>query len=636
MIDISENISNIRKAKYGIEVRGSIANGLEAIQNEANLLASQKLDVLTTKGPNLYNPDRITEGKKQLTSVPEDDSEYFITEKIQINTAKNYIKFGYAGEDGTLVKATYAYCALFYNNDVIDLRSGGNGVTILKNGEVAAYFVATFSNEMKDKQLYIAYGDKDEDITGQEYIAYEAVNISEKIDESVVTAQIAQSTAAEAKTTAENALQSAQIATETVEEAAATATEQANIATQKATEIAESAEQIGTNTNDIDTLKGDLNEINDLFSNMLQITQTANLLNPDTLEYGKTINSSGNVVDTSQNKAVSEQIKVDNSLPLKITTNYAQALYQYRDDGTLITYTTAFSSSESLTLDAETTFVRIVVWVSRLPFMLYQSNDDLTYVDFGIYSKSVRKIINIYVTDTEEEILDKMYSAYNAGNCDVCWEYGTYEFDSAFELVKIKYGRGTAYELPIGGNCRYYFNGATIQGTYTGEDTNVRGNCSVLGSWRGSGSYELYDGIIEATGIVYCVHDEAQSSEIPYLRKYHNMRMKFISVDTYTNTLSKCIGGGTGLRGMVEIENCYFESDNGENPEVSYHGHSKEDETIFRISILNSYFGHSFGAHALATNETAELIFSGNSVLSIPTENTGKWTIKAWNNEVRS
>ena len=401
--------------------------------------------------------------------------------------------------------------------------------------------------------------------------------------------------------------------------------------------IDESAEQIGTNTSDISVLKSDLSESNVLFNNILQVTQTDNLLNPDKLEYGKTINStSGKVIGTTQNLAVSECIKVDTTLPLKVTTVANQFLYQYKEDGTLVVGTSTFSSTSPITLDSETAYVRMVVWVSKLPFMLYQSENDLSYVDYGLSSKNTRKIINIYTADTEEEILDKMYSAYNAGNCDVCWEYGTYEFDSAFELVKTKYGRGTAYELPIGGNCRYYFNGATIQGTYTGEDTNVRGNCSVLGSWRGSGSYELYDGIIEATGIVYCVHDEAQSSEIPYLRKYHNMRMKFTSVDTYTNTLSKCIGGGTGLRGMVEIENCYFESDNGENPEVSYHGHSKEDETIFRISILNSYFGHSFGAHALATNETAELIFSGNYVLSIPTENTGKWTIKSWNNEVRS
>ena len=456
--------------------------------------------------------------------------------------------------------------------------------------------------------------------------------------------ELAETKAQLAETQAE--IESLKTATETVEAAAETATaqaqsaltsaetatEQANIATAKAAELAESVEQIASNTSDIDTLK----ESNDLFDDMLQITQTANLLNPDKLEYGKTINSSGNVVDTTENKAVSEQIKVDNSIPLKITTVYAQALYQYKDDGTLITYTTAFSSSESLTLDAETTFVRIVVWVSRLPFMLYQSNDDLTYVDFGIYSKSVRKIINIYATDTEEEILDKMYSAYNAGNCDVYWEYGTYEFDSAYDLVKTKYSANTAYELPIGNNCRYFFNGSTIKGTYTGFDSNIGGNCSVFGSRRQSGSYELNDGIIEATDIIYCVHDEANGSSEPYLRKYNNIQMKYISGSTYTNSLSKCIGGGTGLKGMVDIRNCYFESDNSTNPEVSYHGHSLDDETVFKITISNSYFEHSFGAHALATNETAELIFSGNSVLSIPTENTSKWTIKSWNNEVRS
>ena len=189
MIDISENILQVRQAKYGIEVRETIANGLQAIQDGANALSAEKLDAVACKGPNLFNPDKIKEGKKQLGSEAESDSNYFITEKIAVNTAKRYIKFAYANENGKLVKTTYAYCALFYSNGVIDLRSNGNGAVIIKDGEKASYFIVTFTSAMKEKQLYIAFADESEDIEGQAYAAYEAVTVFDKMNETMINAE---------------------------------------------------------------------------------------------------------------------------------------------------------------------------------------------------------------------------------------------------------------------------------------------------------------------------------------------------------------------------------------------------------------------------------------------------------------
>lgn len=393
----------------------------------------------------------------------------------------------------------------------------------------------------------------------------------------------------------------------------------------------EQAAQIEKNKTDISELSEEYYEQKNIYDNILQIKQTANLLNPDKLEPGKVFDSDGSVIDGSAKRSMSKKIYVNQGSPLRVTTNYNQSLCQYNDSDVLISKTDTFSSATPIEISKNTKYIRICVWNSKLPFMLYQNDDVMQYEKFGYFSENTRKIINIYTSDTEEEIFLKMKDAYDSRNCDVVFESGIYEFDSIFELMKTKYRKNTAYELPIGGKCRYYFNGATLKGTYTGDDENVYGNTSILGSWREStGGFELYDGILIATNVIYCVHDETSSSSIPYINKYKNMRMYYISGEK-TKYLSKCIGGGTGLYPMIEISDCYFDSDNGKD--IGWHGHNREDSTVFYINVNGCYLENGFSADFLGTNEAAQLVFNGNSTKEIPS-NDGKWNIKSWNNNV--
>jgi hypothetical protein len=360
------------------------------------------------------------------------------------------------------------------------------------------------------------------------------------------------------------------------------------------------------------------------------------MLNPDELMSGKSIDTNGFVIDTTQEKSVSNLIEVDNTIPLKVTTNYNQQLVQYDENEIKVTSTNSFSSASPIILEESTKYVRICVWDNTFPFMLYQSNETLPYVEYGKFSELIRKQIHIYTNDTEEEIYLKLYEAYSKGNCDVYWEFGTYNFSTIFELMKTKYGKQSTFELPIGGNCKYFFNGSTIIATGVSSDANVITNSSVFGSWRKSGNYELYDGIIIANHMIYCVHDESSGSDEPYLRKYNNMKMKLNAVtDDYDTTkIRKCIGGGTGKKGTVLIENCYFENDN--SVDVSYHGHTYDDEqTEFNIRISNCYFSYGFGCHSLANQEIANLYYCCNSAKTIPLT-YNNWHVVAWCNEKRN
>lgn len=390
----------------------------------------------------------------------------------------------------------------------------------------------------------------------------------------------------------------------------------------------------------INSLKEDLDDSNILYNNILQIKNTINMLNPNKLKTGKVIGSNGEVIDGLSTRSTSELINVNPSIKLRVTTELYQSLAQYDSTGNKLAYTDTFNSLNPIDLNEDTKYIRICVWNDTLPFMLYQSDEILSYTDYGKYSENVRELVNIYASDTEEEIYLKLYDACNKGNCDVYWEYGVYEFSTIFELIKTKYGKVTAYELPIGGNCRYFFNGSTIIGTGISSDSNVINNSSIFGSWRKAQSYELHDGIFIANHLIYCVHEEASSSPIPYRTKYHNLRMFHNTVtDDYDITigLRKCIGAGTGLHPNVEVSNCYFQTDHGKD--IGWHGHNSDDKTTSYINIHNCYFSHGISTDNLSTNETVELIFNGNSAPIIPITNHNGvkgWKVFAWNNEKRS
>ncbi len=266
------------------------------------------------------------------------------------------------------------------------------------------------------------------------------------------------------------------------------------------------------------------------------------------------------------------------------------------------------------------------------------------YIFSKLYSrtlkrKNVRPRIDIYLTDSEEDILIKMVDAWFTQDCDVYWEHGEYSFDEIYKLFNSKYGKNVGgYEIPIGGNCRYFFNGSTIYATNTILGDTAAVTC-IFGSQRRTGSYELHDGYLIGESIIYVVHDEASGSDVPYVRKYHNMKMKNIIGARSTN-LSKCIGGGTGRYAEVIIENCQFFME-GTPPnttiyqEVSYHGinTSSYDEAYFRLSVHGCYFQHTLGLHGLGANQTAECIFANNSCTVLPTE--GKWQLLTYANEER-
>lgn len=251
-----------------------------------------------------------------------------------------------------------------------------------------------------------------------------------------------------------------------------------------------------------------------------------------------------------------------------------------------------------------------------------------------------RPRIDIYTTDSQDTILWKLADAFLTRDCDVHFEYGTYMFDDVFVDLKEKYSYTNYFELSIGGNCRYYFNGSTlICNIDKFKSKGYSGVVDLLSCIESttSESYELYDGTLINNGGVYVVHDECSGKPQYYSHKYKNMRFKYNSFEQ-TNDIRKCIGGGTGLFGETVFENCIFETDY--QYDLSFHGILSETEDVanFKLQLVDCYLSKTLSLDTLSKNQTADVIISGCSAKSLPP--TGMtyygWNVTSWGNEVRT
>lgn len=365
------------------------------------------------------------------------------------------------------------------------------------------------------------------------------------------------------------------------------------------------------------------------------------LFNPEIYE-NKIYNNKVLVDDIINKRNTTAFMRIDKTKNLKLLTNGNGIIHFFDKHGTYISYSTQNLDTVLLAADIPEnayyfacTYYRSTVVGSKLKIVTNGHTLVTNKIDtMTIKYKNVRPIVNIYLDDTEEEIFLKMADARFTGDCDVYFEKGTYNFSSIFELMKTKYGFVTAYELPIGGNCRYFFNGSTLIATAVTSDTNVRGNESLIGTNRHSTNFELYDAILKGIGMVYVVHDESSSSIVPYTHRYHNIRMEYSADDTRNGM---CLGGGTGCYGNVELDGCYFKTTSTQSIDGGFHGHSDytEIESTFFFTIKNCYFSKRLQLDQIAPLETYEVVYCGNSAMNIP-KSRDKVKVTEWNNETHS
>ena len=245
----------------------------------------------------------------------------------------------------------------------------------------------------------------------------------------------------------------------------------------------------------------------------------------------------------------------------------------------------------------------------------------------------VRKKMQILTSDSEVEILLKMKKAFDEGDYDVSFEYGEYTFSSIYTYMKETLKWSWTLGLPIGNNCRYYFNNSTLIANKPNEEYNDVMN--VLDCKASPQNYELHDGVLINNGGTYCVHDEANASDKFYKHIYKNMRMTYNKNDS-TDNISKCIGGGSGLKGYIQIENCVFKTDSTTEC-VNWHGaNGKIPLQNLSFIISDCYFSNRLVIHGYTSSDVIFIKLCNNSFNVAPQIDNGVIEKISYNNEIRN
>lgn len=245
----------------------------------------------------------------------------------------------------------------------------------------------------------------------------------------------------------------------------------------------------------------------------------------------------------------------------------------------------------------------------------------------------VRKKMQILTSDSEVEILLKMKKAFDEGDYDVSFEYGEYTFSSIYTYMKETLKWSWTLGLPIGNNCRYYFNNSTLIANKPNEEYNDVMN--VLDCKASPQNYELHDGVLINNGGTYCVHDEANASDKFYKHIYKNMRMTYNKNDS-TDNISKCIGGGAGLKGYIQIENCVFKTDSTTEC-VNWHGaNGKIPLQNLSFIISDCYFSNRLVIHGYTSSDVIFIKLCNNSFNVAPQIDNGVIEKISYNNEIRN
>lgn len=223
--------------------------------------------------------------------------------------------------------------------------------------------------------------------------------------------------------------------------------------------------------------------------------------------------------------------------------------------------------------------------------------------------KGTRPVVNINLSDSEEEIFLKLASAYITQDCDVYFETGEYTFIKIFDLMNTKYDFRTAVELPIGGNCRYFFNKSTLISKCDSTSEIVYSNQSLFGTQRigFNSNYELHDGHLIQYDNIYAIHDEGSGEDSYYKHVYDNLIVEYIKGE-HTQYLSKPLGCGSNLHADIIIKNCIFKNGKENVSDVSWHFPNNAN---CKFTITGNRFNYRFSFDSDVTK--CNVLFTNNS-----------------------
>ena len=309
----------------------------------------------------------------------------------------------------------------------------------------------------------------------------------------------------------------------------------------------------------------------------------------------------------------------------------AQVPQELRNIGLKVSFINSDGKVETWEFQGET-FTEVGRWLNKTVFAMVENDIEITDYNllFDTYENKVwlnGAIVHDSILQrncTSIVPLDRNNNIYTntSGNADVVFfdKDGKYistlnfynnkpvlkeNFPENAELVAFR----TAVELPIGGNCRYFFNKSTLISKCDSTSEIVYSNQSLFGTQRigFNSNYELHDGHLIQYDNIYAIHDEGSGADSYYKHVYDNLIVEYIKGE-HTQYLSKPLGSGSNLHADIIIKNCIFKNGKENASDVSWHFPNNAN---YKFTITGNRFSYRFSLDSDV--EKCNILFTNNS-----------------------
>ena len=268
-----------------------------------------------------------------------------------------------------------------------------------------------------------------------------------------------------------------------------------------------------------------------------------------------------------------------------------------------------------------------------------------------IVSLGVPKIFYVGLRQPYTKIKDAVSDAVKYKNSKVYVLDGTYDLYEEFGGAAFF----DTYDYLVDSPGIELYNGihliftslAKVVFNYTGTNPNVMRDFSPFNEKYNSGGYTIENATIEASNCRYCIHDEHAGDFEFYQTKILNCNLYLDNTNNTVFPNYRCIGGGLGGNGTVELRDCIIEAKLPESIDTAYatsywHNHTRDGVrssiVIEGNYIVGKYATLTSSALGDSTLQTTTII-RGNSVgapVQGDMEGTTNNRVYAYNNEVRN
>ena len=268
----------------------------------------------------------------------------------------------------------------------------------------------------------------------------------------------------------------------------------------------------------------------------------------------------------------------------------------------------------------------------------------VSYKDEILKEVDTPKIIYVGENEQYTKLKEAIEYATQFYDSKIYVKKGTYDLYEEFgEEFFTNYDSSSAKGLILKNRVHLIFSSnSKVVFNYTGDNQNVKNLFSPFNA--GVNGFILENCKIESSGCRYAIHDERGGSADQYINKYINCN---ILHNNSSGGYTRCLGGGLGKNGEINIENCVFDNPNIANNVglVSYHNDNSATSTDSKSNVIikDNYFKKGTvriswcGVSTEVTNVLITNNYLKNDIIHIAertTDTIENTNVLAWNNTI--